>query len=95
MLCIFNIRFSIGDFGIASSSLLYLGSARFSQIKMDPALTMLNVDRLAHSAKVEILVNISEELDIDLIADEVYSTQQVVLLKQHNVNLITGAVCKL
>lgn len=87
-----NVYFSVGDFDITSSSLLYLESTRFSLIKMAPALTDLKVNRLAHPELVDSLVDMARDLNMHLIADGKTSPQQHVLLEQCGVNLITGAV---
>ena len=87
-----NIHFSVGDFDITSSSLLYLESTRFSLIKMAPTLADLKVNRLAHPELVDSLVNMVRDLNMHLIADGVNSPQQHVLLEQCGVNLITGTV---
>lgn len=85
-----GIRFSIDDFGSASSGLKYIERPGFTTIKIDKDLTLSEHGSLIYPSVITAITAISSKLNIQIIAEGVENEEQLHLLKNKGINHFQG-----
>lgn len=85
-----GVRLSLDDFGTGFSSLGYLNRFPVDKVKLDRSF----VCALTESSKAQAIIGavalLTQELDIDLVAEGVETHEQLTILRSKNVHLIQG-----
>lgn len=86
----FGVRLSLDDFGTGFSSLGYLNRFPVDKIKLDRSF----ISELTDSPKTQAIIGavglLAQELEIDLVAEGVETSEQLVLLRSKNVHMVQG-----
>lgn len=85
-----GVRFAIDDFGSGSSCLKYIEHTGFSTIKIDKCLTVASNGSLIYSAVIDSIISLSEQLQIQVVAEGVENNEQLALLKDKGVHFFQG-----
>ncbi len=85
-----GIRFSLDDFGTNHSSLQYLRYFPFDTIKIDQTF-IHDIDKdIINSTIVEGIIYIGKKLGINIVAEGVESTEQIIYLREKTCDIIQG-----
>ncbi len=84
-----GFRFSQDDFGDGYSSLSYLAKLDLSTLKISKSF-LTNLSDTNNVIMVESIVNLSKELDIEIIVEGVEDLETLEFFKSHNCRLIQG-----
>ena len=85
-----GVRLAIDDFGTGYSSIAYLRSMRVDRIKIDRSFVTGFADRAGDRILVQAILGIGRSFDIEVLAEGVETTEDVLLLKAFGCAVVQG-----
>ncbi len=85
-----GVRFSMDDFGTGYSSLSYLTQLPLHQLKIDQSFVHKMLDRSVNAVIVQTIIGMANNLEIEVIAEGVETTEQFRFLKDLGCPLFQG-----
>jgi EAL domain-containing protein (putative c-di-GMP-specific phosphodiesterase class I) len=85
-----GVRFSLDDFGTGFSSFVHLSSLPITLLKIDKSFVAGMVVRPEKSQLVQAMVGLAHNLDLDVVAEGVETTEQLELLRQFGAQQVQG-----
>ncbi|MES2819129.1 MAG: bifunctional diguanylate cyclase/phosphodiesterase [Pseudomonadota bacterium] len=85
-----GVRFSLDDFGTGFSSFVHLNSLPITLLKIDKSFVGSMDDRPESHQLVRAMINLAHNLDLEVVAEGVETTEQLGLLRQFGCDQVQG-----